>query len=561
MKRLTIKIILSLLISIIFINAYCQKITAVSESKYVSIKKDPPKPPYLEIVNNSISLDDANENHKIDANENAIISFKLTNSGTGQGKGLRLNTIEQNGLIGLVFNTDIAIPDVDVGKTITVQLPVKGLMNIPDGKANFFLEIKEPRGFGTDMFQIEVLTQAFIKPELKIVDYKVSSQTLTKLEKRIPFDLEVILQNTGKGEALDIKAQLVLPPNIYCLSANEIYTNSSMLPGDNKILKYNLVANNDYGEELIPISVRLSEKYGRYAQDRIISLTMNQPLGLATIKIAGKTEEPRKTETATFDSPVDREIPVRKLNPNRIALIIGNEVYNNTLNAEVNVDFARHDAEIFKIYASSTLGIEEQNIFFLIDATSGQMNREIDRVSELAKRIGSEAELFFYYAGHGFPDESSKTPLLIPVDVDATNLVSAIRLNDVYRKFSSIGCSRVTVFLDACFSGGGRDQGLIAARTVKVIPANEAISGKMVVFSASSGTQSAHSFKEGQHGLFTFFLLKKLQDSKGEVTYGELDYYLKQMVGQGSIRTIGKPQDPKVQPSPEVTSYWSKWKF
>ena len=50
------------------------------------------------------------------------------------------------------------------------------------------------------------------------------------------------------------------------------------------------------------------------------------------------------------------------------------------------------------------------------------MHREIDRVSKLLAKMGPDSELLFYYAGHGFPDEKTKIPYLIPVDVNSNNL-------------------------------------------------------------------------------------------------------------------------------------------
>ena len=34
------------------------------------------------------------------------------------------------------------------------------------------------------------------------------------------------------------------------------------------------------------------------------------------------------------------------------------------------------------------------------------------------EKLGPDGELIFYYAGHGFPDEQTKEPYLIPVDVN-----------------------------------------------------------------------------------------------------------------------------------------------
>ena len=49
-------------------------------------------------------------------------------------------------------------------------------------------------------------------------------------------------------------------------------------------------------------------------------------------------------------------------------------------------------------------------MFFLIDATAGQMNQQIDLITKLVNKVGSKAELIVYYAGHGYPDELTEVP-------------------------------------------------------------------------------------------------------------------------------------------------------
>ena len=66
------------------------------------------------------------------------------------------------------------------------MLPVKGLKNLQEGTASFEIKVIEPNGFGTDAIHIEVATQVFRSPDLKIVDYQVSSQNSSTLAKRKP---------------------------------------------------------------------------------------------------------------------------------------------------------------------------------------------------------------------------------------------------------------------------------------------------------------------------------------------------------------------------------------
>lgn len=547
-----------------FGHAYSQKVVSgVSESNYVNITKDPPKPSYLEIEKKSTEFTDANGNQKIDANEATMIRFKLVNSGAGAGLGLKVITQETAGISGLSFPKETALGTLEVGKSKVVEVPITGQMNIPNGKAIFQIKISEANGFGTDPMVVEVPTQAFLAPKLAIVDYKVSSQAASVLQKRKQFDLEVLLQNTGQGDATDVNVDLGLPPaNVFCLSSNENFRKDIIAPGEMVVIIYNLVTNNDYTSDTLPFTFKVKEKYGKYAENKSITLTMNQPVSDIKLTVEGKVENAKEIVIGSLASSVDKNIPENKSKkPNRIALVIGNENYANTLNAEINVEFASQDAFVFRNYAMSVMGVEQDNMFFLQDATAGQMRKEIDRVTELVKRIGNDAELIFYYAGHGLPDDVTKIPYLIPVDVDATNLTAAVRLSEIYQKFSATGACKITIFLDACFSGGGRHQGLLASRSVKIKPQLEMASGNMVIFSASSGEQSALPYALEKHGIFTYYLLKKLQETAGEVTYEQLSDYLKTSVGQESLRKNGKPQDPEVQFSPAVENTWRGWNF
>ncbi len=261
---------------------------------------------------------------------------------------------------------------------------------------------------------------------------------------------------------------------------------------------------------------------------------------------------------------VDQNIPSNPKVGYRFALIIGNEdyaSYQKTIGIEANVGFAVNDAAVFKEYCQKTLGVEDRNIFYVTNATAGVMNQNIDLIAKIASKLSGTAELIFYYAGHGLPDEITHEPYLIPVDVNAANLATAVKLNDIYQKFSNCGAKRITVFLDACFSGGGRESGLLSARSVKVKPKEDVAQGNLIVFSASTGDQSSLPYKEMGHGMFTYWLLKKLQTSQGKTTYGDLMKYLKENVSVESLRTNYKEQDPQVNVSPSLQSTWMSFTF
>ncbi|MFC2150961.1 caspase domain-containing protein [Bacteroidota bacterium] len=278
--------------------------------------------------------------------------------------------------------------------------------------------------------------------------------------------------------------------------------------------------------------------------------------------IPKETEHTEKNENI-FVSDVDINIPTAtEKNVNRYALIIGNEDYNSYqkgLTNESNVEFAERDAKTFKQYAEKTLGIPDENIILMINAQVVEFSKSIEKLNVITKNLGGDAEIYFYYAGHGFPDEETKEPYLIPVDVSGTDLNYAIPLNEVYQKLTEYPSKRVTIFLDACFSGGARNQGLVAARGVKVQPKVNLLKGNLIVFTASSGTQSSLPYKEQQHGLFTYYLLKKLQETNGNVSLSDLADYVNKQVAVKSVMINDKEQNPQVNISPDVENNWINW--
>ena len=291
-----------------------------------------------------------------------------------------------------------------------------------------------------------------------------------------------------------------------------------------------------------------------------IANTGLEGLTAAELEVLNRLREKRKNDVI---SDVDKDIPVSgSSNPYRFALIIGNEdysTYQTDLTSEVDVDFAAKDATIFKEYAEKTLGIPVDNIQLLTNATAGQMRQALSKLNKITELTSGKAEIFFYYAGHGLPDEVTKEAYLIPVDVAGTNVQYGIKVTDVYASLTEHPTEKITVFLDACFGGGARNQGLLAARGVKIKPKEEALAGKLVVFSASSGDQSSLPYKSKGHGIFTYFLLKKLQESGGNLTYQELSNYIKENVSLKSVVINSKQQDPQTNVSPSAISEWGTW--
>lgn len=518
------------------------------------------KPPVLNIEQSSIVFSDPNGNNAIDANENCYIRFHLKNTGSGDGISCCARVSAIGATDGINY-TDVKLNTVKAGQTKLVEIPISSGIGTRDGKISFSISISEVQGFGTEPIQLSINTRQFESPLLKVVDYSVTGMSgNAKLEKRVPFDLQVLLQNTNYGKAESVNVRIKLPDGIMLLDQgmSEVYF-SKINGGETKSLVFPLIAMVNYNNNDIPIEILVQEKYGKYAEQKTISLTLNQNLATTKISIEAIEEDRKDIIISQLHSSVDRDIPESKIVNNKtFVVIIANENYQNAS----NVPYAINDGGTFMKYCEKTLGVPSKNIHYVPNATLNNLRGEINWLENVLKSYEGEAKAIFYYAGHGIPDESSKDSYLLPVDGIGTNVKTGYKLDDLYASLGSLPSQSITVFLDACFSGANRSgEMLVPALRGVVIKANtSAPRGNVVVFSAAQGYETAIPYIEESHGMFTFYLLKKLQETGGNVTYQELSDYIYRNVRQQSS-VIGKTQTPTVIPSSIIGDNWKNWKF
>lgn len=254
------------------------------------------------------------------------------------------------------------------------------------------------------------------------------------------------------------------------------------------------------------------------------------------------------------ETDVDVNIPINDTtNINMFAVIISNENYQE----ETNVEYAIRDGQTFAEYCNKTLGVPHENIHFRKDATYNNIRSELSWLSQVADAYKGNAKVIFYYAGHGFPDEDSRTSYLLPVDGRGNIIGSGYSLSAVYNQLGSLPVEKVFVFLDACFSGAQRGERMLtSARGISIKAKMSIPKGKMIVFAAAKDDETAYPYKEKRHGLFTYYLLKKLQLSNGTCNLGELSDYIYSNVTKKSIVINGKSQTPTVLPSTGERETW-----
>ena len=316
-------------------------------------------------------------------------------------------------------------------------------------------------------------------------------------------------------------------------------------------------------EEATFIWKQMKEKYPEYVEsnrfniDNVFVRTMYKQEQEA-YKPQMASNHNVKSSVPVVISDIDEKIPENSVvgNPT-FAVIIANENYKDV----EGVPYANHDGETFKLYCEKTLGIPKINIKYVADATLNNIRRELNWLGQVMDVYHGEANIIFYYAGHGIPNESNGSAFLLPVDGVGNDVSTGYSLDKLYADLSSKPAKSVVVLLDACFSGAKRNGGMIAsARGVTIKAKQNAPKGNMVVLSAAQGDETAYPYKEKGHGMFTYYLLKKLQETKGNVAFGDLADYVTAEVKKQSIVVNGKMQTPLVSPS-SVATGWRNWKL
>lgn len=554
-------------IEIILENASGGKVSSsrfVESSKRVIVKKELPgkmATPLLFVKQNSVVFNDINNDGILNANEEASVKFILQNKGMVAGDHLTLS-YSTDASKDIIVQPD-PIARIEPGEEQMISARILAGNNIATGKIILNMVVMEPNGFDSDPVQIQFNAEEFKPPVITVTDALFSSVTGNKLERNKTAGLKVLVQNTGLGTAEDVKVILHFPDNIYFVG-DRVTNIGRLVSGEAKKLDFEFIVTSRFTNTEVPVRISLEEKSGKYSSEKLVTAFLDQPLAAVQLDVVGKTQRGAIT-TMMLRSDVDINIPVNETKyPNRYALIIGNEDYSQfqpDLQSEQNVAFARNDANVFKQYLTNVGGVLEKNIYLLTDAPRGQITRELDRVCELAK-LNANSEIIFYYAGHGLPDFETRKGYLIPVDVSGSNIRDGISLHDLYAKLASTKASRITVFLDACFSGGGRgENGLLAARTVKVKPTGDLVDGNIIVYTATSGEEVSLPLKKEAHGLFTYHLLRKFQQTKGDFTMQELQDYLGNEVPKSSLTENGMKQTPQILVSPKLDQNWMNWKF
>jgi hypothetical protein len=247
------------------------------------------------------------------------------------------------------------------------------------------------------------------------------------------------------------------------------------------------------------------------------------------------------------------------------AVIIGVGGYESTAVPKLRYPVADADAVYQTLIASG--GFKKENILLLTDKTERKptlRNIKWALGTFLARSAHKDDLVVIYFAGHGASEVDQRgierdglSKYLVPVDADPDDLYStALPMDEMQNVLARIEAERITVFLDACYSGaaGGRTFASTKTRTVNVddifLERLTRSKGRAIV-TASRPSELSVELPELGHGLFTYYLVRGLQgyadlNRDGIVSLQELYEYLTQEVSRKS-RAVGGNQHPMLK--------------
>lgn len=520
-----------------------------------------PLPPQLSAT---VQFYEPSGNNFLDADETGKLVITVQNSGKGDAFDVRAELRTDNKLRGLSYDKTLPIGTVPSGGSVTKEISIKAAEDIPTDSVSFEIVIKEPKGFDASPLKIAFKTKAFEPPKLVVADVGIEDQNKNyRVEPMEIVELTVRVQNMGTGDAREVSVDIQPGENVFL--AGEAVTHFSLgniSAGKFKDVKFMFYTNNRIANgEQIPITVQINEKRPKFNMAQALNLTMNDPRKKIQEVFVPARESERQTSIQVaggLSVDVDLNIPEgERAGKFDVAVVIGNKNYSSS--GIPDVEFADRDARIMKEYLIRAFGYDPENILYYEDATYARFRELFGSKRDPKGKLYSfvkekESRVFIYYVGHGAPDLESGDAYFVPVDATPQYIASnGYPLQTFYENLSKIPAKKITIVLDACFSGNS-EKGLlfknISPAMVKV-KKQYASPANALLMTSSAVDQVSAWFPEKRHSLFTYYFLKGLQGEADlnrdkKITMGEMREYLKEHVPYMARRLSGIEQTPVI---------------
>jgi len=239
------------------------------------------------------------------------------------------------------------------------------------------------------------------------------------------------------------------------------------------------------------------------------------------------------------------------------ALIIGVSEYND--NDIQSLEFCRNDGE--KIYETlKSISYKIPDNYKLVGHVQFETMR--NAIYDFFDDGNTKADdtLVFYYSGHGIPDTDGDVYLATSeIDPDSPYR-RGFSFNELTKMMNNSPSTKIVTILDCCYSGAakiakgigkGGDDAAAKLGTAAINDKSTKLqkSKGICLLAASQAAQEAYALKEGEHSIFTYYLLEGLSgneksvDTFGNVTADSLGKYIHRAI-------VNLPPDKRPKQTP-----------
>jgi hypothetical protein len=351
--------------------------------------------------------------------------------------------------------------------------------------------------------------------------------------------VEVEVKNEGPGEVQGVEIQVSGTPAL-TEHLSGLITVGELRPGEVK----RVTLDGTIGAVKEPIQAELILTL------RVGSNSVKLPSAKKFV-VAMKPES--DAEAALFPVDVD-QLPRRawKLKqPKAVGIAIGLEQFRDA--GMPRIRYAARDAEVMAMYFKSIVGIPPDRVRTFVDAQA--MKHDMAEVFEewLPKQVDPTTVVYVYYSGLGVVDGTTGAVSLVPFDGPASTNSRVYSLRRLQEALTKLPIDRAVVMLDVSLEPTtGTDS------SMKVAPIWEpegSPKDRLMWMVGNRTVQESHRYDPGQHGLFTYQLLKGLGgsadiDKDGMILAGELCTYAKGQVTKMAREQFANEQQPACIPGP-----------
>jgi hypothetical protein len=264
-----------------------------------------------------------------------------------------------------------------------------------------------------------------------------------------------------------------------------------------------------------------------------------------------------KPESATeaVSVPIDVDhLPKRAAilkQPKAVGIVIGVGQFRESGIARVK--YAAQDAQVMATYLKSIGGIPSERVRTLVDAQA--LKSDMAEVFEewLPELVDPTAVVYVSVTGRGVVEPATGTVSMMLFDSTAASGSRLYSLRRLQESLLKLPIRRAVVMLDLSLElAPGKE----AAVGITPLWEQEGSGKEKIMWMVGNrAIQEAHSYDPGQHGLFTYQLLKGLGgaadlDRDGTILTGELCTYAKGQVLKVAQEQYGNEQEPLCLPGP-----------